>query len=396
MSEEIRNMFKTIGRRIVNLVPYVTLLSGVIVWSYLNSIGRVDIFPDILSFNAGLISIIISTVIFALAISITLVVPSSVLIFIHSAYEKNSRAECVLSKLPMVCLCLSILYLMMVFIPFIPEVAIITKGYLPGINKIVLAILASSFCLVFLILIRNVERDRKSSIKKNISIFIGHTVVNTFAIFAATLSISIPISFLMQSSKGESTFAIIFALIFMTAFAFLTFFPSIIYFGNMGKFNLKVNVISIIHQISLAIMGVVLVTFLFFPNVSTIFIYSSLNAIGIVSKVPHYYLVNGNKYKPAMFHKASWDTRILPGMGDDFYIKGVNVFSVENKNLICPVAVVNVRDETYQRDYVSFIPFADNGKVADLKKMTRDCLTLEDGDIQQWDTLFDGQGNIKA
>jgi len=182
----------------------------------------------------------------------------------------------------------------------------------------------------------------------------------------------------------------------MTAFAFLTFFPSIIYFGNMGKFNLKVNVISIIHQISLAIMGVVLVTFLFFPNVSTIFIYSSLNAIGIVSKVPHYYLVNGNKYKPAMFHKASWDTRILPGMGDDFYIKGVNVFSVENKNLICPVAVVNVRDETYQRDYVSFIPFADNGKVADLKKMTRDCLTLEDGDIQQWDTLFDGQGNIKA
>ncbi|MGG4875483.1 hypothetical protein ACLPC0_15865 [Raoultella ornithinolytica] len=151
----------------------------------------------------------------------------------------------------------------------------------------------------------------------------------------------------------------------------------------------------IIHQISLAIVGVVLVTFLFFPNISTIFIYSSLNAIGLVSKTPHFYLINGERYKPAMFHKTSWDTQVLSDMGEHFYIKGVNVFSVESKNLICPMAVVKIRDETYERDYVSFVPFADSKKIAELKKMAKDCLVLDDGDIQQWDTLFDDNGKVR-
>ncbi len=118
MPEDVKNMLSAMGERVAKLIPYVVLLSGVVVWSYLNSIGRVDIFPDILSFNAGLMSILVSVMIFALAISITLIVPSSILIVIKSTYEKNSRAVSVLSKLPAACLCLSILYLTMVFIPF--------------------------------------------------------------------------------------------------------------------------------------------------------------------------------------------------------------------------------------------------------------------------------------
>ncbi|AKE12426.1 hypothetical protein [Serratia liquefaciens] len=393
MPEDVKNMLSAMGKRVAKLIPYVVLLSGVVVWSYLNSIGRVDIFPDILSFNAGLMSILVSVMIFALAISMTLIVPSSILIFIKSAYEKNSRAVSVLSKLPAACLCLSILYLAMVFIPFIPEVAKVTKGYEPGIVLIISIILFLSFCFVFLTLMRNFKWNKDDGVISNIGVFIGHTCVNLFGTFSATMSISIPISFLMQSSKGESTTAVIFALLFMIAFSFLTFFPSVIYFTSMER--TKCSVVSAIHQISLAIVGVVLVTFLFFPNISTIFIYSSLNAIGLVSKTPHFYLINGEKYKPAMFHKTSWDTQVLSNMGEHFYIKGVNVFSVESKNLICPLAVVKIRDETYERDYVSFVPFADSKKIAELKKMTKDCLVLDDGDIQQWDTLFDDNGKVR-
>lgn len=367
-------MLSATGKRVAKLIPYVVLLSGVVVWSYLNSIGRVDIFPDILSFNAGLMSILVSVMVFALAISMTLIVPSFILIVIKSTYEKNSRAVSVLSKLPAACLCLSILYLAMVFIPFIPEVAKVTKGYEPGIVLIVSIILFLSFCFVFLTLMRNFKWNKDDGVISNIGVFIGHTLVNLFGTFSATLSISIPISFLMQSSKGESTTAVIFALLFMIAFSFLTFFPSIIYFTSMER--TKCSIVSAIHQISLAIVGVVLVTFLFFPNVSTIFIYSSLNAIGLVSKTPHFYLINGEKYKPAMFHKTSWDTQVLSDMGEHFYIKGVSVFSVESKNLICPMAVVKIRDETYERDYVSFVPFADSKKIAELKKITKDCLIL--------------------
>lgn len=393
MPEDVKNMLSATGKRVAKLIPYVVLLSGVVVWSYLNSIGRVDIFPDILSFNAGLMSILVSVMVFALAISMTLIVPSFILIVIKSTYEKNSRAVSVLSKLPAACLCLSILYLAMVFIPFIPEVAKVTKGYEPGIVLIVSIILFLSFCFVFLTLMRNFKWNKDDGVISNIGVFIGHTLVNLFGTFSATLSISIPISFLMQSSKGESTTAVIFALLFMIAFSFLTFFPSIIYFTSMER--TKCSIVSAIHQISLAIVGVVLVTFLFFPNVSTIFIYSSLNAIGLVSKTPHFYLINGEKYKPAMFHKTSWDTQVLSDMGEHFYIKGVSVFFVESKNLICPMAVVKIRDETYERDYVSFVPFADSKKIAELKKITKDCLILDDVDIQQWDTLFDDNGKVR-
>jgi len=40
MSEEIKHMFKSMGEKIVRLAPYVTLLSGLVVWDYLHSIGR--------------------------------------------------------------------------------------------------------------------------------------------------------------------------------------------------------------------------------------------------------------------------------------------------------------------------------------------------------------------
>ncbi len=82
-------MLSATGKRVAKLIPYVVLLSGVVVWSYLNSIGRVDIFPDILSFNAGLMSILVSVMVFALAISMTLIVPSFILIVIKSTYEKT-------------------------------------------------------------------------------------------------------------------------------------------------------------------------------------------------------------------------------------------------------------------------------------------------------------------
>lgn len=395
MPEEMKNILKATGEKIVKLIPYVALLSGVVVWSYLNSIGRVDIFSDVISFNAGLISIIISTTIFALAISITLIVPSSVLIFARSSYEKKTGAESVLSKQPAACLILSVLYLCMIYIPFIPMVDKLLHGYKPGMIKIAIAIFILSFSFVFLTLMRNFVGSHNASRFKNSVTFVWHAIINTTVTAGATLSISIPISFLMQSSKGESSLAIIFALIFMAVFVFLAFFPAMIYFVNVEKAKAKLSILSTIHQLSLATVGVILLTFLFFPNLSTIFIYSSLNAIGMVSKTPHFYMVNGEKYKPSMFYKESWDTRVLPCTGGNFYIKGVNVFSVESKNLICPVDVVKVRDETYQRDYVSFIPSTDKNKIDELKKRTRDCLILEDGDIQQWDTLFDEQGKAK-
>ncbi len=76
------------------------------------------------------------------------------------------------------------------------------------------------------------------------------------------------------------------------------------------------------------------------------------------------------------------------------YLSDIGCLEIQGASL-CPMAVVKIRDETYERDYVSFVPFADSKKIAELKKMTKDCLVLDDGDIQQWDTLFDDNGKVR-
>ncbi|WNN53247.1 hypothetical protein RIN66_04070 [Hafnia alvei] len=395
MPEEIKTTLYEWGKKIVAMIPYMTLLSGLVIWIYLNSLGRVDIFSDVISFNAGLVSILISMIVFAFFISVMLTMPSTILISIHSAYERNTQAESILTRLPVVCLFLSILYLLIVFIPFVPFIYRHTGGYELGVPFICMIILALSFSFVFLTLMCNFKWDKNHSIINGIFTFLFHTVINTVLTCFTALSISIPISFLMQSSKGENTLAIIFALVFMTIFAVFSFFPAIVYFNSSEVKSTKLNIISLARQLLLTILMTVFSISLFFPNLPTMFIYSSLSAIGIVSKTPHFYLVNGEKYKPAMFYKESWNTRVLPDIGDNFYIKGVNVFSVDDKNLICPEEVVKIKNDTEKRDYASFIPLADKHNVARLKEVTKDCLVLLDDDIHQWDTLFDNKGEVK-
>ncbi|WP_310608021.1 hypothetical protein [Buttiauxella brennerae] len=395
MPEAVKAVLYGWGEKVIQIIPYMTLLSGMVIWTYLNSLGRVDMFSDALSFNSGLVTILVSTIVFAVIISIILTIPSSMLIFMRLAYENNSKAECVLTKLPAACMLLSISFLFMVFIPFIPEVEVVTHGYRLDTALIFTIVLVLSFLFVFLTLMRNYECDKKYGMVKNTVVFIFQAVFNTLIVFISTLSISVPISLLMQSSKGENTFAICIALLFMIVFTVLALFPASVYFVSFDNKKGISNITSKIHQLSLSVFIVILFMFFVFPNLSTMFIYSSLNAIGVVSKSPHFYLVSGEKYKPAMFFKGSWDTRTPPDVGDNFYIKGVNVFSIDDKNLICPEEIVKIKNNIDKRDYASFIPLVDKKSVTRLKELAKDCVILLDDDIHQWDTLFDNNGGIK-
>ncbi|HBV5644131.1 TPA: hypothetical protein MD159_004279, partial [Klebsiella pneumoniae] len=87
-TEELKEIFQKISKKVVKLIPYLTILSGLMVWSYLNNIGRLDLLIDSFSINIGLVSLLISAVVLSLAIAITLILPSSILIF-HSSMFPN-------------------------------------------------------------------------------------------------------------------------------------------------------------------------------------------------------------------------------------------------------------------------------------------------------------------
>ncbi|EKL1873179.1 hypothetical protein PQY03_003954, partial [Salmonella enterica] len=185
---------------------------------------------------------------------------------------------------------------------------------------------------------------------------------------------------------------------FMIIFAFFTFLPAMVFYRDIEKQRtnkLDESVSKNIKNCAFTVMfSIFSITFIF-PNISTVFVYSSLSSIGLIDKKPHYFKVSGENYKPAMFPASIWKTQTPSDIGDDFYIKGANLFSPGSTNLICPLYIVNLRDSAYQNDFSTFIPTNDEKKINYLKKMTKSCVVLDDPDVRLWDTLFDAAGQIK-
>ncbi|MGG5965027.1 hypothetical protein ACQSED_26035 [Salmonella enterica] len=394
--DEIKSLLVPLSRIVINLIPYMTIVSGVIIWAYLKNIGRMDLFVDAISLNAGLISLLFSALFLSVFISIALVLPSYILILFK--INNNTNDSHLTSATPVISLLLSIAFLCLVFLPYTGFVDRWLNGYKFPIENIMFIIFIAIALICCISTIINYDFNGKNSKFKVFFKEVAYTTLNTFILFISILSISIPISLLLKASKGEDTASILFALLFMIIFAFFTFLPAMVFYHDIEKQRtnkLDESVSKNIKNCAFTVMfSIFSITFIF-PNISTVFVYSSLSSIGLIDKKPHYFKVSGENYKPAMFPASIWKTQTPSDIGDDFYIKGANLFSPGSTNLICPLYIVNLRDSAYQNDFSTFIPTNDEKKINYLKKMTKSCVVLDDPDVRLWDTLFDAAGQIK-
>lgn len=115
--EEIKLWLAPLSKIIIKLIPYMTIVSGVIIWAYLNNIGRMDLFNDALSLDAGLISLLISALFLSVFIAIALVLPSYILILFRINNNKSLDTP-LTSAMPVISLLLSITFLCLVFLPY--------------------------------------------------------------------------------------------------------------------------------------------------------------------------------------------------------------------------------------------------------------------------------------
>ncbi|EPJ8509237.1 hypothetical protein M2063_001673 [Klebsiella pneumoniae] len=86
---------------------------------------------------------------------------------------------------------------------------------------------------------------------------------------------------------------------------------------------------------------------------------SSLYSIGVIDNKNHYFLIDGEKYKPDMFPQNTWKTSTTDKIGPDFFIYGIRMFSAGNKNLICPDSVGSFKREINGTNY-DLITSSDN------------------------------------
>ncbi|EPJ3930791.1 hypothetical protein ACNSPR_14235 [Klebsiella pneumoniae] len=123
---------------------------------------------------------------------------------------------------------------------------------------------------------------------------------------------------------------------------------------------------------------------------------SSLYSIGVIDNKNHYYLIDGEKYKPDMFPQKTWRTSTTDKIGANFFIYGIRMFSAGSKNLICPDSVGSFKRDINGTNY-DLITSSDNEDNAKkLKDMTKICVVLHSDNAQQWDTFFENNDQNKG
>ncbi|MCI0198457.1 hypothetical protein [Cronobacter sakazakii] len=394
-SDKLKLLAKRVGKYFVALLPYSTLLSGAIIWSYLTSIGRLDLLMGAFSFNIGLVSLLISAAVFSLATALTLVLPSAILLA-HREINPGDPERYFNKGLPWICFSVSFFYLTLVFLPHTTLVKKLTGDYVFSIEKILLitALFATLLviCFNFGFLLRPLKPGKRQRVWL-VLMWAGVLIANTFFILLPGLSISIPAGFLIHSSRGEGSWAVVFAWVFISLFSLLAFLPAIVHYSQ--KSDAQNNSGAIKNFFVTAFIAVVFIVLLF-PTLWSTLVFGSLVSIGLVDTQPHYYRVDDEKFSPALFPQTVWQTQEMPGRDEKaFFIRGVNLFSTGSVNLICPAYIVKLRAQATARDYANFIPGNNEASVRYFRQMMKGCVVFETGEIRQWDTLFDANGAIK-
>ncbi|EPN9327002.1 hypothetical protein ACT47O_000692 [Cronobacter sakazakii] len=394
-SDKLKLLAKRVGKYFVALLPYSTLLSGAIIWSYLTSIGRLDLLMGAFSFNIGLVSLLISAAVFSLATALTLVLPSAILLA-HREINPGDPERYFNKGLPWICFSVSFFYLTLVFLPHTTLVKKLTGDYVFSVEKILLitALFATLLviCFNFGFLLRPLKPGKWQRVWL-VLMWAGVLIANTFFILLPGLSISIPAGFLIHSSRGEGSWAVVFAWVFISLFSLLAFLPAIVHYSQ--KSDAQNNSGAIKNFFVTAFIAVVFIVLLF-PTLWSTLVFGSLVSIGLVDTQPHYYRVDDEKFSPALFPQTVWQTQEMPGRDEKaFFIRGVNLFSTGSVNLICPAYIVKLRAQATARDYANFIPGNNEASVRYFRQMMKGCVVFETGEIRQWDTLFDANGAIK-
>lgn len=181
------------------------------------------------------------------------------------------------------------------------------------------------------------------------------------------------------------------ALIFMLAFAFLSFLPAIVYYREVIKkpFDNELgDIIPLAKKISIAVIICITFTSLLFPNLTTTLVNNSLYLTGVADNRNHRFLVSSESYQPEMFPQHTWMTEKKDKIEKGFFIYGVRMFSVGDKSLICPDSVGKLKRIVNGVNYDSFRFSDSNQDAIKLKEMTSVCVVMSSEDAQQWDTLF--------
>ncbi|HGN0124462.1 hypothetical protein [Proteus mirabilis] len=368
------NILKIICYKAINivlkLIPCAIIISGLIIWFYLNSIDRLDLLIDSFSIYSALLSLLVFSAILSFLIALILILPSSILILYRSNFQNKIGTRV---HIPIVSLIVNVILLTLLLSNLYPS----NNETLSSNLYIIISILLSLAGAIIISILNNNFKLKTILV----------TLFDSIIISLSTLSFSIPFVFLLRDISGEKTISLLIVLLLMFAFTSLSLLPAIIFYNE--KESQDKNILSIIKKTLIGIITAIIFTFLLFPSLTIQVINISLYSIGFIDNKNHYFLINGTKYQPNMFPTHLWNTSTHKEIKKDFFIYGIRLFSTGSNNLICPSKIGEMRSETKKTNYDLIISSGNNNKIKELKNMTSLCVVMLSEDAKQWDNFFE-------
>lgn len=351
-------------KKIVQMSPLMIIPSCILLWSYLNSIGRLDLFTQSLTNPTNLLPLIASFILFAGIFLLIMLVPSMPFYVYYISMDSDIFKNI---KSPLALL-LTLVFGMACFI-FIFFTLVI---FLP--KNVPLFIWLSILILCFFLTLLSINNS--PGIKKLISIRLA-----VFALFLfSMLYSSIPLGILITYYEASTNQSVFYACIYILVMILSGFTP--VSYCLYQKINYKVinkNILIGTFVFALAI------PMLMIDNLLSYSINKAMSNIGVSDWRPHAYYINSSLYDHAMFPAQYWDTKEFFKGG--FFITAVKPFSLGDSVLLCPTYLIEMRDMTFKEDLDEEKLSEENHKFL-LKDMAQKCFVFSSREVKQSDTTF--------
>ncbi|MFE8115676.1 hypothetical protein [Brenneria goodwinii] len=358
----------------------ITVCSVFVIWFYLSTLGRLDVFVEAIGF-ATLLGIVFGFTIVAFAvICILIFISSLMLVSIVTGYENTICNYSFLKhSLIRICLLNGCLFGPIVIGFFYLYDLTGKSGVYFFLAGSALIIIVSYLATYFLFYRSQYNRNNHTNLNSAPLL----NILMPLSLIIPALTQIIPLSLLLskisfQAQDGDLEQGISTAIISLIS-AIISFLPGILFISGFKKGNLLRSTILAFMIIPFCI--VLLASFI--PILPLMIANMAMNLAGIADWRTHQYTIRNEVYPHSMFPGQQWNTRYYADIPDRFFITGIAMFSFGDIKLICPTSI---RQAQLDNMTFNFNNQQENRKKSEaFKSAAMPCFPIDKKDIKQWD-----------
>ncbi|RYJ12422.1 hypothetical protein C5Y41_23395 [Rahnella variigena] len=371
-----------------------TLCPILIIWFYLNYLGRLEIFLDAISFPTLLLVIFFFFLFSFLLFSIFIFIGSLLLVAVVSQYKDNLLPhEKIKNKIVKVCFLNSISTNALIFLSL--AVFYDEKSNTLLFFSVALTLSFLTSYLISYVFLMHKKHHVYGGINLNEE-YLGkftNKLITPIILMTPAMLLLIPLIFFIIQSKFSESVNLRGQFITLAFFSFLfsvfTLLPGVV-FINESKQKNKIYA-ALISLLPLPFL--IFILSIFIPPLPFIMVNATLTWAGVNDWRVHQYSISNTYLPHAMLPSINWDTRRYEEINDRYFISGVNAFSLGAIRLICPPNVLDSRG-----DFNKFSPFDTQENIflkQDINNRIMQCFTIEKENIKQWDISLPSKINFE-